>query len=198
MAQAEIDAEADLMADLATAEAEAEAEEDRRPDDGGIEIDSNNEYKGYRNGILFFCDYYFLAHVAAGQAEDLAQVKESRGDDCRGGRHLLGGGDEHATERTRAGGDLIAGGDDVRPHPFGTAKAQEGICAFTISNTPELKNCFSPDDCLENSVRTIFADLTEMEGERSAMHNEMSQKILGDAKVNNILRPEESRGDREY
>ncbi|KAJ7240995.1 hypothetical protein C8J57DRAFT_1245110 [Mycena rebaudengoi] len=97
------------------------------------------QFPSVQNGILFFCDYCFLAHVAAGQAEDLAQVKESRGDDCRGGRHLLGGGDEHATERTRAGGDLIAGGDDVRPHPFGTAKVQEGICAFTISNTPELK-----------------------------------------------------------
>ncbi|KAJ7222722.1 ribonuclease H-like domain-containing protein [Mycena rebaudengoi] len=46
MTQAEIDAEAELMTDLATAEAEAEAEEDGRPDDGGIEIDSDDEYKG--------------------------------------------------------------------------------------------------------------------------------------------------------
>ncbi|KAJ7257399.1 ribonuclease H-like domain-containing protein [Mycena rebaudengoi] len=46
LTQAEIDAEAELMADLAAAEAEAEAEEDRRPDDGGIEIDSDDEYKG--------------------------------------------------------------------------------------------------------------------------------------------------------
>jgi hypothetical protein len=46
MMQAEIDAEAELMVDLATTEAEAEAEEDRRPDDSGIEIDSDDEYKG--------------------------------------------------------------------------------------------------------------------------------------------------------
>jgi hypothetical protein len=46
MTQAEIDAEAELMADLATAEAEAEAEQDGRPDYGGIEIDSDDEYKG--------------------------------------------------------------------------------------------------------------------------------------------------------
>ncbi|KAJ7290152.1 hypothetical protein C8J57DRAFT_1212801 [Mycena rebaudengoi] len=46
LTQAEIEAEAELMADLATAEAEADAEEDGRPDDGEIEINSDEEYKG--------------------------------------------------------------------------------------------------------------------------------------------------------
>ena len=44
LSQKEIDAEADLMVALADAEALADADEDGRPDDGAVEIDSEEEY----------------------------------------------------------------------------------------------------------------------------------------------------------